>query len=154
MGSATCRHSYPTCGRPSFPALIPDPLEQENLRLCQFGVNNNVFWSWHIVERFWYQFPIYANWHVPSWVQSAVRQGKCHVRGKCVVRCVAVAFTHSDPWSSGTPILWTVNPRWYDWVESTKRGEKNKQINLRQERWWYVVIAGVGKDNVEEAREE
>ena len=31
MGSATCRHSYPTCGRPSYPALIPDPLEQEKL---------------------------------------------------------------------------------------------------------------------------
>ena len=46
-------------------------MSEENLRICQFGVNNNVFWSWHIVERFWYQFPIYANWHVPSWVQSA-----------------------------------------------------------------------------------
>ena len=25
MGSATCRHSYPTCGKPLFPASIPDP---------------------------------------------------------------------------------------------------------------------------------
>lgn len=31
MGFATYRHSFPTCGRPSYPALNPDPLEQEKL---------------------------------------------------------------------------------------------------------------------------
>ena len=37
MGSPSCRHSYPTCGRPSFPAPILDLMNMK-FKNRQFGV--------------------------------------------------------------------------------------------------------------------
>ena len=89
MGSATCRHSFPTCGKPSFPALNPDPLEQEKLLFANPEWNNNVFWSWHILKRF--RLSISNLCQLTCDELSSECSEKCHVRGKCVVRCVAVA---------------------------------------------------------------
>ena len=59
-----------------FLLLNPDPLEQERLLANPEWNNQNIIMCFEVGiywKDFDYQFPIYVNWHVTSWVQSAVR---------------------------------------------------------------------------------
>ena len=82
MGSATYRHSYPTCGKPSYPALYPDPLEQENYLPIRSEIIM-CFESWHILKRF--RLSISNLCQLTCDELSSECSEKCHVRGKCVV---------------------------------------------------------------------
>ena len=128
MGFATYRHSFPTCGKPSYPALYPDPLEQENylpirseIIMC-FEVG--IYW-----KDFDYQFPIYVNWHVTS------------------VRCCWAYVAFPPKW---TLIVWSASliyeammMIWLIWEYKAEK-KKKTQIILWKRLWLRWLRASVG----------